>query len=52
MPEKLVAFTVRLPRREQEALRRLADAEDKHVADYVRRVIIRHIAAKSRRAVS
>ena len=49
MPEKLAAFTIRLSRREQEALRRLAAANDMYVAAYVRRIIQRHVAAKSKR---
>ena len=48
MPEKLAAFTIRLSRREQEALRRLAAARDEYVAAYVRRIIQRHVAAKAR----
>ena len=49
MPEKLVACTIRLLRREREALRRLAAGKDMYVAAYVRRIIQRHVAAKSKR---
>ena len=49
MPEKLAAFTIRLSHREREALRRLAATKDMHVSAYVRRIIQRHVTAKSKR---
>ena len=49
MPEKLVAFTVRMLRRDREALLRLAADADVYVADYVRRILQRHVASKARR---